>query len=181
MNRLQVAFVGALAVALTGCDDPARAERADADMGDESDTMDVIEVDAEAIVARAGKFATELTAMSDEPEYEETHADAAAVRVWASDDAAALFASIDPDDPTQNIEFSPGALIVKQHLDEAGATRGMSIMFKAETGYFPEGGDWFWARVDGEETTDAGPVVWCSGCHAAAHNSDFVVGFGKSP
>lgn len=182
LNRgVILSLLGSLTLASGGCDDPERSERADGEMDEGADTMATVELDGDEIVAQAGNFATDLVKLSDGPEFEETHADAAAVQVWGSPDIAGLFASIDADDPTQNIEFPVGTLLVKEHLDEAGATRGMSVMYKAEPGYAPEAGDWFWARVDGDVTTDAGPVQWCSSCHAAAINSDFVVGFGKSP
>ncbi len=172
-----------LAAAPCGCGDPERVARAEPvdDAGSDDETDAAVEVDEADVLARATDFSNELIRISEMAEQEETHADAAAVVVWGSADALATFASIDPNDPTQDLAFPAGTMFVKQHLDEAGATRGMSVMYKAPPGYDPEGRDWFWARVEDDVVTDSGRVSWCSSCHAAAYNSDFVVGFGKSP
>ncbi len=181
-SMLTVAAAGLLALASFGCDEPDTIERADdgaSESGDESPMM--MEIDEADIIEQAQRYSTDLVRVSDGPEQEETHADAAAVQVWSSAAAVDDFLSIDPDDPTQQLSFAPGTFFVKEHLDASGATRGLTLMYKAEPGYDPEGGDWFWARIDGDTVSDSGRVGWCSGCHAAAHNSDFVIGFGKSP
>ncbi len=178
----RLALCAVLGSTTVGCDAPDPAERASAEdsAGTDDEGMN-LEIDEDEIIAQGQRYASELVQLSEEPEQEETHADAAAVMVWGSASAADDFLSIDPDDPTQAVEFAPGTFFVKEHLDEAGATRGLTMMYKAEPGYDPEHGDWFWARLDGDSVTDSGRVGWCASCHAAAHNSDFVVGFGKSP
>lgn len=162
-----------------GCADPERTDRAGDDGA--SEDPEELELDEDAILDRGRDFENTLVQLSDGPEFEETHADAAAVVVWGSEDVLELFESIDPDDPTQSIQFPPGTMFVKQHLDEDGGTRGLTMMYRGEPGYYEDGGDWFWARLDDDVPTDVGRVEWCAGCHAAAYNTNFVVGFGKSP
>jgi hypothetical protein len=126
-------------------------------------------------------FENHLEQLSDEPELSETHSDAASVLVWGSPDAADRFLSIDPMDPTQEVTFEEGTMFVKEHFDESGERVGLTMMYKGPDGYDSAGRDWFWARVRGNEITHSGRVDFCADCHEAAHNSDFVVGFGKSP
>jgi Cytochrome P460 len=166
-----------LAFALLGCGESDHVERAD---GDE-DPPDDVEVDEEAVLAEARDYKSSLMKFSTEPELSETHSDAASVVVWGSPEAADKFRSIDPKDPTQALSFDRDTLLVKEHLDVNNATIGWTVMFKAADGYDPEFGDWYWARISGDDTTHSGKVAWCRDCHEAAHNTDFVVGFGKSP
>ncbi len=165
---------------LSGCAEPDRTARTEA-TGDEEGDMPTVDLSSEDIVAEAMGFENNLMRLSEMAEQSETHADAASVFVWGSSSAADLYWSIDPDDPTQSVDFPVGTMFVKEHFDEAGDRAGLTIMYKGPEGYNPDSRDWFWARVRGEETTHAGRVAWCSDCHNAAHNSDFVVGFGKSP
>lgn len=168
------------AFGLCGCADASRTARAEPNTEEESGGSEV-ELSSEEVVAEARAFEDNLTRFSDMAEQSETHADAASVFVWGTPSVAELYRSIDPDDPTQAVEFPVGTMFVKEHFDEAGDQNGLTVMLKGPAGYDPEAGDWFWARVRGDETTHAGRVEWCSDCHNAAHNSDFVVGFGKSP
>ncbi len=172
-----------LAVLLsTACADPDRSARTD-DTGAEDDGSDgpTEELDDAMIVQMAMQYEDRLIQLSTVAEESETHADAASVFVWGSNDAAEAYRGIDPDDPTQSVMFPEGTTFVKEHFDDAGDRVGLTIMYKGPSGYDPEARDWFWARVRGTETTHAGRVQWCSNCHNAAYNSDFVVGFGKSP
>lgn len=179
--KLQHITTLAIIAALTACSEPERVERAVADeSGGETDADLDVDLDQDEVVASAMDYEASLVRLSDGPETSETHADAASVYVWGSADAADLYNSINPDDPTQAIAFPRGTTFVKEHFDEAGDLAGVTIMYKGPEGYDPEHGDWFWARVRGIEVTHAGRVDWCSDCHDAAHNSDFVVGFGKS-
>lgn len=182
INRIPPPFIVLAAAALvSSCADPERTERADGGDASESGDMEPVEIDETAIMAQAMAYEDNLVPLSEEVEQSETHSDAASVFVWGSADAADKFHSIDPDDPTQSISFSPTTMFVKEHFDANGDKVGLTVMYKAPEGYNPEARDWFWARVRGEEITHSGQVSWCSECHDAAHNSDFVVGFGKSP
>jgi len=178
---LQYIKIVTVAVALTACSEPERSERAmGEESGGESDSERDVDLDTEEVVASAMAYESSLVRLSDAEETSETHADAASVFVWGSPEAAELYRSINPDDPTQALSFARGTTFVKEHFDEAGDLAGVTIMYKGPEGYDPEHGDWFWARVRGIEVTHAGRVDWCSDCHDAAHNTDFVVGFGKS-
>ena len=169
-----------LLVLAVGCADADRAERADPMDSAGEDEAPQIEIDEDQIMLDGRDYAEQLVRMTSEPEDSETHSDAAAVHVWGIEDAVTKFMSINPDDPTQSISFDEGTMLVKEHLDEAGATVGLTIMYKGPPGYNPDARDWFWARTRGEDVTDRGRVQWCMDCHAAAHNTDLVVGFRKS-
>ncbi|MGH1346226.1 MAG: hypothetical protein ACRBN8_31965 [Nannocystales bacterium] len=168
---------------LLGCSEPERATRADGgdgqDSDDETDDIDV-EVDEAEVTDELMAYRSNLVAYSGEPEHAETHADAASVAIWGTAEVEDLFHSIDAMDPSQSVTFSPGTTFVKEHFDEEGELFGVNIMFKGPEGYDPEFGDWVWLRVRGDEASHFGRVEFCQDCHAAAVNSDFVVGFGKS-
>lgn len=164
-----------------GCAEPEMFERAEESSGGgDGAVVDPVEVDGDAIIAMAMQYKTMLQPLTDAPEASETHSDAAQVLVWGSSATAPLFHSIDPANPLQELSFPEGTLFVKEHFDEGGATIGLTLMYKGPQGYAQDGGDWFWARVHRDELTHQGRVDFCMSCHAAAHNSDFVVGFGKS-
>jgi hypothetical protein len=158
------------------------AARAEGDDGadEESTGAAVVELDEDEILALGMDYEDELEKLTDQPELSETHSDAASVQVWGSSDVADIFAGIDPDDPTQDISFDEGTMFVKEHFDAAGDYVGLTMMYKGPEGYNEAGRDWFWARVRGDEVTHSGKVDFCLDCHAAAHNTDFVVGFAKS-
>lgn len=170
----------AFAVA-TGCTDPERAERAGEEETSSSDTeMAAVEIDEADVLASAMGYENNLQQFNSEPEPQQTHSDAASVIVWGTPEIAEVFASIDPNDPTQEVSFEPGTLLVKEHFDLNGVTIGLTVMYKGPPGYNESGGDWFWARVRGSEITHQGRVDFCLDCHRAAENTDFVVGFAKS-
>ncbi len=166
-----------------GCAESQRTERATgADGGsDESGEEPRVEVDEDATMALAYDYENTLMPLSSAAEQSETHADAASVFVWGTEAAATSFHSINPDDPTQAVDFPQGTMFVKEHFDAAGEKVGLTVMYKAEEGYNEDARDWFWARTRGDSLEHVGRVDWCADCHSAAHNSDFVVGFGKSP
>lgn len=170
-----------IGIGIIGCGDPDRAERANPDRVEMDEEVGDDLVDVEQVIASAMAYENDLMQLSDAAEHSETHADAASVFVWGSPEVAELYRSINPDDPTQSIDFPEGTTFVKEHFDEAGDLSGLTLMHKAPAGYNPDARDWMWARVRGGETTHSGRVEWCSDCHNAAHNTDFVVGFGKSP
>jgi hypothetical protein len=171
-------LVGTLLVA--GCTEPDRVTRAQG-TGDDTDGVEMlVEIDEEAILSQAMAYRSNLQRLTDQPEQSETHVDAASVYVWGPADARDKINAINPDDPTQEVSFGEGMMIVKEHLDENDEVVGFTAMYKATTGYNPDARDWFWARVRGGNVTESGRVQWCSSCHAAAYNTDFVVGFAKS-
>lgn len=177
------ALVLALATTMVGCVEPHRTPRAadsQEDTGESSSESGApVDVDIDMVVALAQAYA-DLEPLTDVHDLAETHADAAAVRVWGSEDAKTPFDSIDPDDPTIAAAFPAETMLVKEHFDAAGGMFGLNVMYKAPEGYNPAGNDWFWLEIRGEQVTHSGRVGFCLDCHEAAINSDFVVGFGKS-
>ena len=178
---LRITIVLGMLASLPGCADPERVERADGGEDGETDEDAVpIEVDESEITALLMDYRSHLVPYSGEPEHAETHADAASVTICGTSDVEELFHSIDAMDPSQSVSFAAGTIFAKEHFDEEGDIFGVNIMFKGPEGYDPENGDWVWLRVRGESPTHFGRVEFCQDCHAAAINSDFVVGFGKS-
>lgn len=176
--------LGASLAGLLACADPERVPRAtgtDADAvgSDSSESGAPVEVDLAMVRAAAEAYA-DLAPLTDVHELAETHADAAAVRVWGSADAKDPFDAIDPNDPTVVATFPTDTILVKEHFDAAGGMFGLNVMYKAPEGYNPAGNDWYWLEIRGDEITHSGRVGFCMDCHEAAINSDFVVGFGKS-
>ena len=163
-----------------GCSEPDRAMRANGEIEQSSDDEFEVEVDEEEVTDELMGYRTNLVPYEGEPEHAETHADAASVLIWGTADVEDLFHSIDAMDPSQSVQFEPGTTFVKEHFNEEGELFGVNIMFKGPEGYDPEYGDWVWLRVRGDEASHFGRVEFCQDCHAAAVNSDFVVGFGKS-
>lgn len=188
---VRVSILCAGVVVLVACSDPGRAERAeqaetaDAESSDDGaeessgTSAGPAEVDEQVIMDQAMAYKTTLQQLTTELEQSETHSDAASVHVWGSAAAAESFFSVNPDDPTQIIDFEEGTMFVKEHFDGTGAVVGLTVMYKGPEGYFPEARDWYWARVRGEAVVDSGRVEFCSECHEAAYNTDFVVGFNK--
>lgn len=176
--KARLLLIGSLCVG--GCSDPDRVTRASGDDMDPSGDAIEIDVDEAEITEALMSYRTNLVPYAGEPEHAETHADAASVAIWGTEDVEELFHSIDAMDPSQSVEFPTGTTFAKEHFDEDGELFGVNIMFKGPDGYDPDYGDWVWLRVREGEPTHFGRVEFCQDCHAAAENSDFVVGFGKS-
>jgi hypothetical protein len=187
MMRDQLAKAGlcfGTALAL-GCTEPERAPRAggDEESGEYESSEggeELVELELEEVLEHSTDYPNRLQRMGTSPELSETHADAASVQVWASPEVAETFLGIDPSNPSQAVSFQPGTTFVKEHFDAEGEMIGINVMFKGPAGYAPESGDWYWLQVRGDTVTHSGRVEFCMDCHAAAINSDFVVGFGKS-
>jgi hypothetical protein len=73
--------------------------------------------------------------------------------------------------------FSPGATLVKTHIEkDSGAPGPVFVMLKRDAGYFPQGGDWEYLVTDKDGwIEDRGPLVLCARCHAEG-NADSVFG-----
>jgi hypothetical protein len=79
--------------------------------------------------------------------------------------------------------FDDGSLIVKKNFGPDKAFGAYTIMYKV-AGYYPEGGDWYWAKYDGMGVSDLeGEAVkamftekgeGCIGCHAQVKDTDWV-------
>lgn len=123
--------------------------------------------DEAEVIEQAGRYATELVKINDQP-FPSQHGLAATVNVYVDAAAADAYRTLDPAAPA-DVEFAEGTLIVKEHLSDEGAYDGYLLMYRGPEGYSPEGGDWFWARVDGSDTVqETGAVGFCIGCHQPA-------------
>lgn len=181
MTRTRFTLTAALVLA-TACSEPERAPRADElESSESSDSGEpTVELQLDDIRREVSGYQQKLVAMTDEHEFSETHAEAASVRVWASKDAKDTFLSIDPNDSSQRASFSEGTMFVKEHFNIEGTLIGINVMFKGPDGYNPNAGNWYWIATQGETVIHSGRPSHCIGCHSAAVNTDFVVGFGKS-
>jgi len=180
--RASGAIVSIASVALVGCVSPERAERADADEdgampadgeSEEGPTDDG--VDAQTILDRAFDYASELQRVNAMPELG-THGDAATINYFAAPENVQLFLTIDPERTDQNVGFIEGSMFLKEHFDDAGEVIGFTVMYKGPPGYNPEGGDWFWARVNEGTVSHQGQVGFCVDCHVMVESTDYVYG-----
>lgn len=87
-----------------------------------------------------------------------------------------------------------GQILVKRNYGPAGVIpaevwadpeeylAAVTVMYRRESGYAPEAGDWFWAKFkpDGSLDTNAsgeklaGRVESCAACHQGAKDGDFI-------
>jgi hypothetical protein len=134
-------------------------------------------VDADAVVARALRFGEELEQITAASQPSQ-HGLADTVHVWIDPAATATYRALDPaTDEASEVEFAPGTLFVKQHLDAEGADVGLTIMFRGPAGYAPDSADWWWGRTNAAGAVqDEGQVGFCIGCHAGANAEAYVFG-----
>ena len=105
------------------------------------------------------------------------HALGDTVNMWVPEEHAELYRAIDPELTESDVEFEPGAVIVKEHLDAGGEPNSVTIMAKAEPGYDAEHADWWWARVDIDGTVrETGQVGFCIGCHDPRAETEYLFG-----
>ncbi|GAB5601704.1 hypothetical protein FJNA_02280 [Thermus sp. FJN-A] len=71
--------------------------------------------------------------------------------------------------------YPVGAVLVKDNHMPDGTLAAVTVMLKMSEGYYPEGGDWFWAKYLPNGTAEAaGKVAACAACHAQVRNQDYV-------
>jgi hypothetical protein len=103
----------------------------------------------------------------------------AMMQVWLQPEHLAAYLSIIPS-PRPELEFPEGTLIVKEHLDldNGAAVIETTIMYKGPAGYNPEGGGWWYAKLDadGEVLISGTDLPNCVDCHASAAASDWIYG-----
>lgn len=134
------------------------------------------EPDAEAILARAADFETELTRVNAEPSGS-AHGLADTVNQWVEPASADDYRRLLPDGSVTDVVFPEGTLIVKEHLNADGEYDGFLTMYKAAPGYNPDADDWWWARVGGDGTVfETGQVGFCMDCHRQVEDAGFVFG-----
>ncbi len=66
--------------------------------------------------------------------------------------------------------FPVGTLIVKEQYADSLCTdlAGFTAMRRAEAGYAPMGGDWFWQRLEADRRVlEQGRIARCTTCHRA--------------
>lgn len=140
------------------------------------ETAGALVLDDAAILELALAYGT-FTRVTDAPR-DSMHGLADTVHVWVPDDLVEPYAMVVGSDAPP--AFSPGALLVKEHLDAAGAYAGLTLMYKGEPGLAPESADWWWGRVTADDAlANAGQVKFCVDCHSAAATTGFV--FGVTP
>ena len=108
------------------------------------------------------------------------HGDGRYLQDWANAEAVAGIARLGAP------PFVPGSVIVKEKY-VASATGpelvAIAMMIKRELGFAPAYGDWEYAYYEPELGTiqTAEQSEYCSGCHAAAAETDFVFVYGLDP
>ena len=169
-------FVGALALALLGCDGESEDDMGAADTAAEGMDDDGTEtLDEEMILSAAMAYATDLQQVSAEPRASQ-HVIATAVQFYVTPGDAETYLGIDPDGES-TASFDEGALLVKENLDGDGNPDGFFAMYKAYEGYDPEGNDWYYLRVDASgNAADAGKVGFCRDCHSGTSETDYAFG-----
>ena len=71
-------------------------------------------------------------------------------------------------------ELPEGSILSKQNFTPEKVLAATTIMVKIE-GFNPDGGDWFWAKVQPDGTIDAaGTPAGCIGCHGAKKANDWL-------
>ena len=108
------------------------------------------------------------------------------INVWVTAADYASYTRISPDQTGSGASLAPGAMIVREVLDAAGAVGKLTLMVKGPPGYNPAVGD-FWFGVtqpDGTPVVDngatqMGKVSECFGCHIPRAGDGFL--FGVAP
>ena len=144
--------------------------------GDDSSEQELLGFDPEVVLARAENYQNELVKVNRDPE-PGTHGDAAQINFYSAPGNLELFKTIDPEMPTQTVNFVEGAMFLKEHLDPGGQVIGYTVMYKAKPGYNPDANDWWWARISEGRLTHSGVVNFCVDCHRErAAGTDYVLG-----
>jgi hypothetical protein len=140
----------------------------------ESDSTGAAAFDADAVVARAMAYETELVRINAESRASQ-HGLADTVDIWVAPEIADLYRSLDPDAAGGLVEFPTGALLVKTHLDANGAVDGYTVMANADPD--STSGGWWWARIGADGMpAETGQVGFCIGCHQAVEAEGWVFG-----
>lgn len=133
-------------------------------------------VDEDSVLEEAAGFRDAYVQINAEARFAQ-HAQAATANMWVQPAIADLYRTLDPMDDMATAEFPAGSVIVKEHLDDTGAFAGYAVMFKAEPGFNPDAGDWWWADVAADGAPiDTGALVTCITCHTPRAGADYVWG-----
>jgi hypothetical protein len=110
------------------------------------------------------------------------------INVFVNEAAASAYATILPQQTGSQVDLPEGSTIVREVLRDGEVTK-LTAMIKGPPGYFPEGGDYFYAvtSTDGsqilsdEEGSElAGPILVCGSCHAGRASDGFLFGVVES-
>jgi len=176
MQMRSTLLLVSLSLPLACGDDGGDDDGASGSIGDDSTGADPGFDEAE-VIAMAATYATSLEKINDQP-FASAHGLADMVNVYVDAGAAATYRSLDPMAPVE-VDLPEGTLIVKEHLDAAGAFSGYLLMYRGPEGYAPETGDWLWAATNAAgDTVESGPsggVDFCIDCHTPAPSFVFGV------
>lgn len=68
-------------------------------------------------------------------------------------------------------EMPTGSIIVKENYSPQQELAAVTVMYKADDGYNPDHGDWFWLKRLADGTVEAsGKVDSCQACHQASQH-----------
>ena len=139
--------------------------------------------DPAEVHAQAANFETEFERI-DNGTFASAHMDEMALaRIWANEEAAEVFRSIDPNDLDATAEYPRGSILVKENLDMEGSPLALTVLAKFEEGYNDKANDWHFAMIDYEgnvlmDTAGTGAAVEsCRDCHSQmGANTDHTIG-----
>ena len=167
MSSLRVRVLASIPVLLGACSEPEPKK-----------------YDPDATVAEALEFATKFERLDAQPKMSVHGMMDGYGEIYANEIAAEVFRSIDGSDPTDTAVFPRGSILVKNNLGPDMQPVGvLTILAKFEEGYYPEGNDWFWAKVTSEgepidnEIGNGPDIYYCWDCHSSmGGNTDLVIG-----
>lgn len=106
------------------------------------------------------------------------------VNLYVDVQAAALYRRIHPEATGAGVTLPQGSLIVREVLDGSVRTK-LTVMAKGAPGYFPAGGDWYYAVLSADGASfiggdDGSPIhgasATCKECHDERTGDDFLFG-----
>ncbi len=160
----------------TGADD---SETNGDDVDTDSDTTAGIEVDDQMILDAVANYQSDFTLINAAPQASGAHAGGGIdVNIYVNPVAEDAYRAVDPDN-LADASMPVGTIIVKEHLDGMGGVSASTVMYKAEAGYNPEFGDWWWGVGDllgGSLNASGQNPGMCTGCHVSVSQSDYVYG-----
>jgi hypothetical protein len=122
----------------------------------------------------------------DRAAYQSTWIPSDTIHIYASSDAAALYQQIAPETPpTASMSFPVGGIIVREVIDGRGQVTQLTLAARLGAGFFPEGGDLFYAVTDAGgaavPSSDGSHLLWgrlgeCAGCHAERAQQSYLFG-----
>jgi len=106
------------------------------------------------------------------------------INLYVSASAADLYRQIHPEATGTGVTLPVGTIIVREVLDGSARSK-LTVMARGEPGYFPGGGDWYYAAVapDGSDFLpgDDGAAIHgasaaCNTCHTDRSGDGFLFG-----